>query len=289
MSARAPRSAIDGMARPRKPRGSRSALGASIVVLLLAGTAFFLASGIRIERPDWNSIVAAADAVAAGAGLKPLRFEVRGNRYTSTVDIGQALQLEASSSQLSFDTIAARSRVEALPWVDTAVIRRILPDAVVVDVVERTPAIVWRAADRDVLIDMRGRELAAIARGSDTGLPVVTGEGAGPAAPTLVALLRQHPDLSRRIVEMRRIEGRRWTLQLDSGTLLHLPADGTAAALAWLDGQVAGGLLDMALQTIDLRVAGQLVVRGGRNIPTRISEAGASNATPRGRAAGGMP
>src|SRR5262249_34946349 len=52
-----------------------------------------------------------------------------------------------------------------------------------------------------------------------------------------------------------------WTLRLVDGALVHLPADGTAAALAWLESRAATGLLDADLESIDLRVAGQLVVR----------------------------
>lgn len=231
-----------------------------------------------------------ADDLAAAAGLKPVHFEARGARFTPDAAIADALQLRGASSQLSFDLDAARRRLEALPWVDTAKVQRLLPDAVVVEIVERTPAVLWRGQDRDVLVDGRGRELTTVARGTDTGLPVVTGDGAGQAAPTLLTLLRHQAELARRVTEMRRVEGRRWTLQLDSGTLVHLPGDGTAAAVAWLDAQASGGLLDMGLDVIDLRVAGQLVVRSSRAGPARRSEtASAAHETPRGRPAGGMP
>lgn len=288
MSARAPRSAIDGLVRPRNARG-RNALGAAAILavaLVGAASAYY---GVPTERPSAATIMGAVERGAAAAGIKPIRYEVRGNRYTSNADVGEALQLHNAVSQLSFDISAAQRRIEALPWVDTAVVQRLLPDAIVVDIVERKPAIVWRDRDRDVLVDMRGRELTSIARGTDTGLPVVTGDAAGPVAPLLVSLIGQHPYLARRVLEMRRVEGRRWTLQLDSGTVVHLPADGTAAAIAWLDGQLASGLLDMPLGAIDLRVAGQLVVRTGRHGTARVSEAAGAQVTPRSRSAGGHP
>lgn len=290
MSARAPRSAIDGRSRPRPPRGGRRAPRAALLALSVATAGLLSAALLTGQRPDAASVVAMADDLAAAAGLRPVRFEVRGARFTPESAIADALQLSGASSQLSFDTDAARRRLEALPWVDTAKVQRLLPDAVVVEIVERTPAVIWRGRDRDVLVDGRGRELTSLARGTDTGLPVVTGDGAGQAAPAILTLLRHHAELARRVTEMRRIEGRRWTFQLDTGTLVHLPGDGTAAAVAWLDSQSSGGLLDMGLEVIDLRVAGQLVVRGARPGSARLSEAAsAAHETPRGRAAGGMP
>ena len=68
-------------------------------------------------------------------------------------------------------------------------------------------------------------------------------------------------EVVRRLQEAQRIADRRWTLLLINGTRVHLPADGMAAALAWLESRAETGLLDARLAVIDLRVAGQLVVR----------------------------
>ena len=309
MPARAPRSWIDGLARPslprplqrdsvsaelfqttghrslrRKKRVSRRLLGligiAIVSIVALAALGMF---GHLVPRD-----AAALDRYAASLGFRISRLDIQGNRYTQRPDIVAALALPPGASQLALDTTAAKSRIEALPWVLKAGIHRSLPDGIVVEITERRPAIVWRDVDRDVLLDIEGRELSTLPKGSDLGLPVVTGAAAGPAAPGFMPLLEQHPEIRRRTVEIRRIEGRRWSLHLSNGLLVHLPADGIAASLAWLESRAASGLLDLSLETIDLRVAGQLVVRG-HDAPS-VGPAARSRHMPRtGTAAGGAP
>lgn len=263
MSARAPWPPAGGYVRFDRSRTRRRVVSAASAVLCLSAIGTGLAMIATAQRlapaveggPGW------ADRLAAAAGLKPERIEVRGHRYTSLSEISAAVALHGIASQLSFDPSAAERRIEALPWIARAQVRRVLPDAVAVEVVERMPAIVWRAAERDMLVDMHGRVLSEIPRGSDTGLPVVIGAGAGPAAPALIELLRQHPEIERRFAEAIRIDDRRWRLLLASGTFVELPGSGTAAALAWLEAHARHGVLDRGLATLDLRVPDQLVVR----------------------------
>lgn len=216
-----------------------------------------LLAGI-LARPNLRSLL---EDVAMAAGFGVASAEIRGHRLTPEADIREALALDGRHSQLTLDLDAIRSRVEALPWVSTAVVRRVLPYAIAVDITERKPAAVWRDEPDHVLIDAEGRTLTTVPRGADTGLPVLTGADAGPAAGTILPLLAEFRRIDERVVEIRRVASRRWTLALKGGALVHLPADATAAAMAWLDKEAESGLLDRGLAVIDLRVHGQLVVR----------------------------
>ncbi len=261
-------------------------------VLALAGIAAAMSMLVAAERvaPATTEGFGWLDRAAAAAGLKPTRLELRGNKHTSRTDVLAALALHESPSQLSFDAAAATRRVEALPWVATAKISSILPDTVAVEIAERTASILWRAPDRDLLVDMDGRALASVPRGSDIGLPIVAGEGAGPAAPALLALLRSFPEIERRLVVSERVEDRRWRLILAGGTRLELPAGAAAAALSWLESQAGTGLLDRGLEAIDLRVADQLVVRpGSAPVAEMIARTPPTRSTSRASAAGGAP
>lgn len=229
-------------------------------MLALGATGIALTTG-HVAPPALHDLTAIMDAVAQETGFTLARIEVRGHRYTGEHDVVSALAIANGTPIQRIDMAAARERVERLAWVKTAVVQRVLPDGLTVEITERAPAALWRHADRDLLVDAHGRTLAEVASGSDVGLLVLKGEGAGLAAGSILTAIASHGEIARRLVEARRIAQRRWTLQLTGGTLVHLPGDGADAALAWLDAQVAPRLLDSGLDTIDLRVPGQLVVR----------------------------
>lgn len=264
MPARVARSAIAGPTAARLGRRRRRRLAPIAACAGLA--ALMIAAGAIAHLTPVSPRLALAEGLeraASAAGFTIDRVEIRGHEVTTRTDILKALAVLPGTSQLAFEEAAALQRIEALPWVKSARIERLLPDGITIEISERRPVVLWREASRDVLLDATGRELAELPPGSDVGLPIVTGARAGIAGPELIAALSHQAELSRRTIEARRIEERRWTLQLMSGALLHLPAEGTAGALAWSEAQAATGLLDLPVEAIDLRVGGQLVVRGG--------------------------
>ncbi len=248
--------------RSRKARRGGLVLIAAAVLrgaaVIGAIAVFGAAAVLFLARP---AFVAVLDRAVVDAGFGVQQSRVHGHRHTGDADIRAALALDGRQSHLTFDLAALQRRVEALAWVEQAAVQRLLPDGVAVHIRERVPVAVWRGRTEDTLIDAQGRRLSAIPRGADTGLPVLTGNGAGPAVASVLPLLAMHGEINRRLVETKRIANRRWTLVLASGTRVHLPSDGMAAAIAWLDSQAGTGLLDLALETIDLRVNGHLVMR----------------------------
>lgn len=248
-----------------RSRSARRGHLVSIAAAVLRGAAvlgavavFGTTAVLLLARP---TLVAVLDKAVVDAGLGVQQSRVQGQRYTGEAEIRTALALDGKQSHLTLDIGALARRLEALAWVDKAAVQRLLPDGVAVSLRERVAVAVWRGPTEDLLIDANGRRLSAIPRGADTGLPVLTGAGAGPAAPAILPLLSTHSEIRRRLVETRRIADRRWTLVLASGALVHLPSDGMAATIAWLDSQAKTGLLDLALEAIDLRVNGRLVLR----------------------------
>lgn len=152
-------------------------------------------------------------------------------------------------------------------------IQRTFPGGIAVAIAERKPLAVWQRGAADVLVDRDGRELGAVRRDTDMGLPVVTGAGAGPLAAEILELVAEHPVISERLVKAHRIADRRWTLELAGGTLVHLPADAPAAALTRLAARYTAALGSGRYVVLDLRVPGQLVVQRTAILPGGASAA----------------
>lgn len=121
--------------------------------------------------------------VMAAERLKVWRVEVRGNRYLSEGEIRELLGPAVGENILGLDIVEARSRLSASPWVEDATVRRALPDALQVDIRERTP-VALAEVDRLYLMDADGMLIDVYGpRTSGFDLPVVRGlAGLGPEA-----------------------------------------------------------------------------------------------------------
>jgi cell division protein FtsQ len=145
--------------------------------------------------------------------------------------------------------------------VQSASVERRLPNQLLISVVERVPFAVWQTGSGYSVIDRNGIAMSGIGLDQLKGLPMITGEGANLAAPSLVDRLQNMPDLLIRMHAAARIGGRRWTIYLDDGLKILLPETDFDAALASLmEIDAKTGLLSKGIVSVDLRQAGRLVV-----------------------------
>ena len=90
----------------------------------------------------------------------------------------------------------------------------------------------WRAADRLVMLDATGHEVAAIsARADRPDLPLLVGSGAGDAVAEALQLYLVAAPLAERIRGLRRVGERRWDVVLDREQRILLPETDPVPAL----------------------------------------------------------
>ncbi|MGH8732952.1 MAG: cell division protein FtsQ/DivIB, partial [Burkholderiales bacterium] len=191
-------------------------------------------------------------AIAAGFGVK--KITVTGQLHATDAAITSALGAGPDTMMLGFDTDAAKTRLEAVPWIRHAQVMRLLPSTLQVMVEERSPFAVWQSKGQTYVVDAEGVVLAPAHRDAYTDLPLVVGEGAAKNAAALVAQLAAHDDLNKQILAAIRVGDRRWTLKLLSGAEVMLPDDNVPEALASLvklDGERR--VLERDIATVDLR------------------------------------
>lgn len=201
-------------------------------------------------------------AVASRTGFAVDGIRITGNRETSEIDVLESLGLDGWTSLIGFDAGAARDRIAALPWVQSVAVRKVYPDAIEVEVVEKTPFAIWQHEQELSLIERNGDVIAPFRGGRYAALPLVVGEGAARRAQAIVGKVEQIPDLAPRIRGYIRIADRRWDVRLDNGVTVKLPEAGESAALATLlavDAQQ--GLLSRDIVAVDMRLEDRLVVQ----------------------------
>jgi cell division protein FtsQ len=170
----------------------------------------------------------------------------------------------AKAPQPLVDLEAIRSRLMQFGWVKDARVSRRLPDTLVIDIVERTPAALWQNKGQLALIDREGVVLDRVPVTRMPDLPLLIGAGANTHSTQLDALMGAVPTLKPQLASATWVGGRRWDLNFQSGETIALP-EGDPAARAALQKFAkldrSSGMLGRGLVRIDLRIPGKMIVR----------------------------
>lgn len=204
-------------------------------------------------------------AIAEGAGRAGFRveeIEVTGLKRMDRMSVYAVALDQQSRAMPLVDLESVRQKLLRYGWIADAHVSRRLPDTLLVDIVERTPAAVWQDNGQLTLIDAAGVLLEPVQPDAIPDLPLVIGPGADRQEPGYQTLLAAAPALKPRVKAATWIGNRRWDLTFDSGETLALPEDGAPAALlkfAELDG--ARPLLGRGWIRFDMRDPAKLVAR----------------------------
>jgi cell division protein FtsQ len=171
------------------------------------------------------------DAVGRAGGFEVRFVNLEGQKETSDSAIVAAIGLGPDVSLLSLDVTGVRERLESLPWVREATVRKVLPETLDVDIVEASAFARWRLEGEEVLIAADGTVLSDDVSWRFRDLPLVAGRGANTAVRQALSLLSAHPQVERRTVAAILVNERRWDLRLTDGSTLRLPETGASAAL----------------------------------------------------------
>jgi cell division protein FtsQ len=205
---------------------------------------------------------AVASAITAASGLAIEKVKITGQSETSEVDVLDRLEIGEAPSLFTFNLEAARARVEALPWVAQATLKKLYPDTLQIAVIERVPYALWQHGDLVSLIDPQGAVITDFVGERYTNLPLVVGEGANVRVDEFLSLILDHPALLPRVRAGVLVSERRWNIVLAEAVEIMLPENDPAAALARLDEVDASSqLLSRDIAAVDLRVPGRFVVR----------------------------
>lgn len=249
-----------GKAPPRSQRFARAAsIGLGILVVGAGLYGIVLGDHLRGFGAKAGDGIDAL-AVALGFGLE--RVTVSGRNETDEAAVIGALGVKLGQSVFRIDCVAVRARLIALDWVSDAKVRRLLPNRLHVEIVERRPLAIWQDNGALFLIDQMGRTIKPVTAEALLHYRHVVGEGAARHAAALFDVLGRFPEVESRVRAAIRVGQRRWNLQLDNGVLVELPAKGVADALGDLMRlQKEQGIFDRDLVAIDLRLKDKWILR----------------------------
>lgn len=227
---------------------------ASVVTIALVVT---MATGHRGEK-----LGAQMGSAVSGLGFKLKAVHVQGASEMATPDILRAAGVYQDQPLLGLNLEEVRQRVEQVGWVKEARVVRLLPDTLVLAVVERKQLAVWQHGGRSHVIDETGRVIAEADPARFPTLPLIVGAGANEAAAAILPEVAARPRLAERTEALVRVDGRRWDLRMKDGALVQLPAVDEGAALIQLEQlDQRSRILELGFERIDLRDPAVVAVR----------------------------
>ncbi len=229
--------------------------GVKSVGLLFAATAI---TGMIVGNHT-NTVLS---AVTAASGLAIDQVTITGQSETSEVDVLNALSIGEYPSLFTFDVDAARARVEALPWVAQATLKKLYPGMLEVAVVERLPYALWQRGKTVSLIDPQGTVITDGVGERYRNLPLVVGASANTRVDEFLDLIVDHPDLIPRIRAGVLVSERRWNVVLAEAVEILLPEQDPKAALdRVVEIDDSSQLLSRDIAAVDMRLPDHMVVR----------------------------
>lgn len=107
----------------------------------------------------------------------PDQISIAGNHYVAPETVREIFVRDRGKSVLRVPIEDRRRQLETLPWIETAAVRRALPNKIQVDITERAPIAFLRDGSQLALVDAHGVILDRPIEG-DFHFPVVTGMNA---------------------------------------------------------------------------------------------------------------
>lgn len=228
-----------------------------LLIVLLISVMLFIGWLFHSSWPQrqFDKGVTAWVNLTSSLGFSINDVTVQGRRHTRRDDVLEAVGIERGQPLFGFDAGDAAERLGKLPWVESAIVQRRLPDAVNIVIVERVPMARWQTDNKVSVIDRKGAVLPSARPDEFPDLPSVVGTGANTTAEELLSALRGFPDISALVSSSVRVGERRWDLHLTNKTVVKLPETGMEGALRRLSVLVTQEkILDRDISSIDLRI-----------------------------------
>ena len=243
-------------------RSRHAFIGAAVLAAVAVVGGSIWAWQARVPHQMAETARVSLVGLTADLGLTVEEVFVVGRHQTPREELLDALNVQRGAPILDIDIHAARQRVLALPWIGQASIERLLPDTLVLHVIERRPLALWQYQGKLAVIDESGEVIVRENVEPFGHLLVVVGEDAPQHTAGLVRMLESQPDLVDRVEVAVRVGGRRWNLRLAGNISVRLPEEDAAAAWQNLaEYQQRHGVLTEEIKMLDLRLPDRVTVR----------------------------
>lgn len=230
------------------------------VAYVSAGFALFIYGG------SYQSLQHTKDAFAAtlwqATGLELEHIYQEGQHYTKHDAILEAIDVKLGVPLLQIDIDAMRKRIEALPWVQYAVVERLLPSTLSIRMIEHQPVALWQYQEKVQLLNTQGKVIAIEDLEPFSDKIILVGKDAPAHATRFLKMLQDYPETAQLVSSAVRVGQRRWDVHLYNDIKIRLPEENLEEAWRFLDEKHRNEeLLSQDIESIDLKVPQKMFIK----------------------------
>jgi cell division protein FtsQ len=197
----------------------------------------------------------------AHLGLSLEHVYLEGHDFVSKDVILSRLDIDIGGPILALSLGDIKADLEAIDWVDRAVVERHLPHTLHLHIFEKQPVAVWQTKGTLFLIDAQGEVIGETGRDRFLDLILLVGQEANLLVGEVVELLASEPALMAKVGTVVHVGKRRWNMVLRNGVEIKLPEQGAIDAwhyVAKRDAELQ--VLSGDVSVIDLRVMDRVFI-----------------------------
>ena len=269
-AAPAPRVFVPGRHRSRQSLRFRLPLrilstrgvGLALAVTFLSVTGLYGA----VRGGQYDAFVAAngapQDVVARFLGFGINAVTITGAREIYEAEVLAAAGISERNSLLFLDVGDVRDRLRQVPLIKDVSVRKLYPNRLLVELVEREPFAVWQKDGKVMVVSADGTPIQEMTEARVSDRPCVVGAGATTRSAEFLRIVDAAGELRTRIRAGMLVGERRWTLKMTSGLDVKLPEDNPEQAITQFARLARDArVLDKDLVSVDLRVPDRMIGR----------------------------
>ncbi len=250
--------------------------GAGLVLATLFLSSTFVYGAVR--GGQYQDFIAQngspADLFARAVGLRLDAITISGQKELTPVEILEAAGISGRNSLLLLDAHEVREKLKAVPLIKDADVRKLYPNRLMIEIVERAPYGLWQKDGQVVIIAADGTAIDVMRDQRFADLPFVVGEGANKRVSEFLKILEAAGELRSHVRAGVLVSERRWNLKLNNGVDVKLPETDPAAAAASLARlQREGRIIEKDIVAIDMRMPGRAIARLSEDAANARAEA----------------
>jgi len=246
-------------ARYSRQKMTRLVLGVAVLILLVVWGGLWLGGFTPNITSSYDRFV---QQKLTNMGFVVKHVDVVGEGRVREDKVREMLGVRPGDYLFDMDIKNAQDRIQSLSWVETAVVRRLWPNRIVVHINERRPFALWQNNQKTHVVDNSGVEISTADVNEFADLPLVVGAGAAKNAQAIWDTLKAHPEVLARTEAAVFVGQRRWDIVLTGGMRIMLPEHNLEAALQRFDSyNREHDLLALDLHRIDMRIKGRLILQ----------------------------